>query len=322
MPIPQDPLQRRWRCIEQLREGSKGFGLDLHPLQLEGGAFGGQLLAVPIAPLRLVRFQVRGRVHSWGEKPKGVLAVSVDLDPCLEQAPWRSHGEELPLHCLFGQDANRDVHITLPSRVSLGMVFFPLAALEVWAAQLGWPGFDGNLLPRHNVHLLDPASAAGLRCFMRRIFAIAERAPARLRRPSTQRLIREDLIPLLLEALITGPAVTRRPPARIDLVKEVQQWMHAHPTEPITLAELCRQAHASRRTLIQGFHDHLGMGPMAYLKILRLHGIRQRLLHADPSQLQIGPLADAWGFHNQGHFAAHYRHLFGERPSDTLRRAG
>jgi AraC family ethanolamine operon transcriptional activator len=123
---------------------------------------------------------------------------------------------------------------------------------------------------------------------------------------------------------VSGPSQSQsitRPPARIDLVKEVQQWMNDHPTQPITLTDLCRHAHASRRTLIQGFQDHLGMGPMAYLKLFRLHGIRRRLLQAHPGGIQIGVLADEWGFYNAGHFAADYRRLFGERPKDTLRRA-
>jgi AraC family ethanolamine operon transcriptional activator len=61
---------------------------------------------------------------------------------------------------------------------------------------------------------------------------------------------------------------------------------------------------------------------MAYLKILRLHGIRRQLLRADPARTQIAPLAGEWGFHNPGHFAADYRRLFGERPRDTLRGVG
>ncbi|MBM5818135.1 MAG: AraC family transcriptional regulator, partial [Cyanobacteria bacterium K_Offshore_surface_m2_239] len=59
----------------------------------------------------------------------------------------------------------------------------------------------------------------------------------------------------------------------------------------------------------------------AYVRLLRLHSIRRRLLRAEPGEIQIGPLAEAWGFHNAGHFAANYRRLFGETPRVTLRRA-
>jgi AraC family ethanolamine operon transcriptional activator len=131
-------------------------------------------------------------------------------------------------------------------------------------------------------------------------------------------------MPLLLEALVHGaqlqPAV-RRPPARIELVKAAQCWMAEHPQQPITLTALCREVHAGRRSLIQGFRDHLGMGPMAYLKLQRLHAVHRLLLASDRAVTRIQPLAMEWGFLNSGHFAREYRLLFGERPSDTLGRS-
>jgi len=303
----------------------QGVGLDVLPLQLDSGFLGGQVLTLEVPPLRLVRFQVTGRVHSIGQKPRGVLAVSLDLEARPSTAPWFSHGQVLPTDCLFGQCVERDIHITLPGNISLGMVFVTLPALRRWASELGWPGFNGELLPSANVHLMHSDTASTLRRYLRQLFTLAERAPERLQRPEIQRLVRDDLMPLFLEALITGPEqpIRRRggTPARIEIVKDIQRWLHLHPNAPVTLADLCREAHASRRTLIQGFQDHLGMGPMAYVKLLRLHAIRRRLLCAEPGQLQIGPLAEDWGFHNAGHFAASYRRLFGETPRDTLRRS-
>lgn len=302
----------------------QGVGLDLLLLQLEGGSFEGQLLTLEVPPLLLLRFQLKRRLHTTGPKPKGLLGVTLDLDPSPCEMPWLSHGQELPVDSVFGVDVKSDVHFTVPANVNFAVVFIPLGALEQWAVELGWPGFDGELLPSSNVLLTNPSSSDGLRRYLRRLFALAERAPGRLSLPATQRLTLEDLIPLLLEALITGPAQsprTIRPPARIEIVKDVQRWLHAHPTTPVTLADLCREAHASRRTLIQGFQDHLGMGPMAYVKLLRLHGIRRRLLQAEPEEIQIGALAGSWGFHNGGHFAADYRRLFGESPRDSLHRS-
>ncbi len=298
-------------------------GFDVELMQLHRGPLFGQMLRLEIPPLHLARFQVQGRVHGLGQKPQGVFAVFMDLDPRPEEGPWRSHGLELPTECLFGHGVDRDIHITLSPHTQLGMVSIPLGALRQWATALGWPGFDGELQPRRNVHLVHSDSARGLRRYLRWLFAVAERSPARLRSPATQRLVREDLIPLLLEALINGPETPRsapRPPARIAIVKDAQRWIQTHPTTPITLADLCREVHVSRRTLIQGFQDHVGMGPMAYVKLLRLHGLRRRFLEAGPDEIQIGAMADAWGFHNAGHFAADYRRLFGESPRETLHR--
>jgi AraC family ethanolamine operon transcriptional activator len=315
--------EQRWSSVEELQAVMARLGLDLQLLQLEGGAMEGRLIMLEVPPLRLVQLQLNRRVHSLGTKPKGVLTVSLDLDPSLGEIPWRVHGQMLPSDSLFGLDLSQEVHLTLPTKANLGLLFLPLEGLRQWGERLGWTGFGGELQPPVNVLRMSPSSSTGLRLYLRRLFAAAQENPARLRLPATERLILDDLMPLLLEALVSGPIqpmVSPRPPARIGIVKEVQRWMHHHPTQPITLTELCLQAHASRRTLIQGFQDHLGMGPMAYLKLLRLHGIRRRLLQADPRAIQIGALADEWGFYNAGHFAADYRRLFGERPRETLRR--
>jgi AraC family ethanolamine operon transcriptional activator len=300
----------------------QAIGLDAQLIQLDGGSpFAGRLLILDVPPFQLMRFQLDKRLHTIGSKPKGIFSVTVDLDPRPLEVPWRSHGLAVPKNSLFGVRVNSDIHFTVPANVTIGIIFIPVQALKQWALQLGWPGFEGELLPNTNVLLTNPHSTDGLRNYLRQLFTLAEQAPDRLRLPATQRLVREDLMPLLLEALISGPRPTQRfsrPPARIEIVKELQRWLHDHPTVPVTLADLCRQAHASRRTLIQGFQDHLGMGPMTYIRILRLHAIRRRLVRAEPGELQIGALAEAWGFHNAGHFAAHYRRLFGESPRDTL----
>jgi AraC family ethanolamine operon transcriptional activator len=323
-PLALPTLQRRCSAIDELQDGAREAGLDLEVMQLHHGPLSGQMLLLEIPPLHLVRFQVRGRVHGQGQKPKGVFVVSVDLDPRPEEGPWRSHGLELPTDCLFGHGVNPEIHITLSPHTQVGMVSIPFGALRQWALELNWPGFDGELQPRRNVHLMHANSARRLRRYLRWLFAAAEHSPERLRRPATQRMLLGDLIPLLLEALITGPDVSRRTcrcPARIEIVKDVQQWIQAHPTTPVTLADLCREVHVSRRTLIQGFQDHLGMGPMAYVKLLRLHGLRRRFVAAGPNEIQIGAMAEAWGFHNAGHFAADYRRLFGESPRETLHRS-
>jgi AraC family ethanolamine operon transcriptional activator len=298
------------------------LAMPLQLLQLDGGHLGGGVVAIRIGPLRLLRLRIDRRIHSWGPKPLGELTISLDLEPSAVRPPLRAHGTTMPESCLFGLDSDREVHLTLPREVVLGLVVIPRELLCNWADQLGCGGFDLQGACRPNLLPVDPLRCEGLRAYLAQIFALVASDPGRLEQPSSQRLILEDLLPLLLEALIHGAdQVGRlpRPPARIEIVKAAQHWLHDHSQQPITLAELCRHAHASRRSLIQGFRDHLGMGPMAYVKTHRLHGVRRLLLGADPEQVRIGSIAAEWGFLNAGHFARDYRLLFGELPRDTLR---
>jgi AraC-like DNA-binding protein len=127
-------------------------------------------------------------------------------------------------------------------------------------------------------------------------------------------------VPVLLQALITGlaqPQRSPRPPARIATLRDVWRWLHDHPATPVTLADLCREAHAGRRPFVQGFRDHPGTGSMADVKRRRLHGSRRHPLVAEPGTIQMGAEADVWGFHNAVHVAADDRRLFGHSPQKT-----
>ena len=165
-----------------------------------------------------------------------------------------------------------------------------------------------------NWQTIDPLRFQRVRGCLRRIFQLAERQPSLLEDAATRRRLGGELVPLLVEALAQCSGHHERlarPPARIELVKAAQAWMADHPDEPIHLDALCRQVAAGRRSLLQGFREHLGMGPMAYLKLQRLHGVRRALLAADPQATRISELAAQWGFLNAGHFARDYRTLFG-----------
>lgn len=325
-PLPPAPQARAlplvWSSVEELQAAMRRVGLPLELLQLEGGLLGGDGLALAVGPLRLLRLRIDRRLHSWGPKPTDHLTIALNLDPQPRAEPWRAHGLALPRHCLFGMDSRREVHLTLPPAVQLGIVLVPHSTLRHWAERLGWRNLDnGESLLRLNWLPLDAGRWEGLRGYLVPLFRELQRQPESLSLPAMERLVEADLMPLLVEALVAGVGEgvrLERPPARIDVVKQVQDWIHDHPHQPTTLADLCDRAHISRRTLIQGFRDHLGMGPMAYLKIHRLHGVRRQLLAADPQQLRVGSLAAEWGFFNAGHFARDYRRLFGELPRDTL----
>jgi AraC family ethanolamine operon transcriptional activator len=66
------------------------------------------------------------------------------------------------------------------------------------------------------------------------------------------------------------------------------------------------------------FRGSLGVGPTAYIRHQRLHGVRRALLTARPGPGVIKGTAMRWGFWHMGHFSKSYRQLFGESPMETL----
>jgi AraC-like DNA-binding protein len=88
----------------------------------------------------------------------------------------------------------------------------------------------------------------------------------------------------------------------------------------LDLAALCAAAGVSQRTLEYGFHEHLGLSPMAFIRQLRMHALRRELLAARLGEASVTELAYHLGFTQLGRLAGDYRRTFGELPSETLSR--
>ena len=86
------------------------------------------------------------------------------------------------------------------------------------------------------------------------------------------------------------------------------------------LADLCREAGVTPRTLSRAFRAVHGTTPYRFLKELRLSEVR-RALSSDVEGGTITEVAMRFGFHELWRFAAQYRERFGESPSQTKRRA-
>jgi AraC-like DNA-binding protein len=110
------------------------------------------------------------------------------------------------------------------------------------------------------------------------------------------------------------------PAAPTRAVSIAVEWIDNHPKWQHTTASLAREADVTERSLQLGFRKHLKMGPMEYLREIRLRGVRDQLRAAQSDAVTVTEVAAQWGFLHAGHFAARYQQRFGERPSQTLRR--
>ena len=83
------------------------------------------------------------------------------------------------------------------------------------------------------------------------------------------------------------------------------------------MLDLCRELAVSERALHYAFQEVRGLSPMAYFRACRLNAVRRELKTA-PDTATVNEIAQRWGFWHTGEFAAAYRRLFGELPSQTL----
>jgi transcriptional regulator GlxA family with amidase domain len=69
-----------------------------------------------------------------------------------------------------------------------------------------------------------------------------------------------------------------------------------------------------------GFRRYRNVAPLAYLRGIRLDAVQVEL-SSPLNALPIKDVALKWGFTHMGHFAARYRAVYGEAPSETARLA-
>jgi AraC-like DNA-binding protein len=102
-------------------------------------------------------------------------------------------------------------------------------------------------------------------------------------------------------------------------VVKAYQYMVANARENITVADLTRVTGVSGRALYEGFRRFKGSSPIACLRAIRMQAVRKELLEGGDCG-DVTHLAARWGFTHLGRFASSYQKIFGEKPSQTLRR--
>ena len=169
-------------------------------------------------------------------------------------------------------------------------------------------------------------AAAAIRQLLLALVDAGETMPAMLGQPEREAaLLRATLTQTVLLAMRGARAdvvnaVPRRADTRQRVVRRAIDFMRANLQADIGITEICAAACASRRTLQYCFEEFMRTTPQAYLRALRLNEARRALKsHANPA---ITALAGEFGFSSPSHFTRHYRLMFDEVPSDTLRLHG
>jgi len=99
------------------------------------------------------------------------------------------------------------------------------------------------------------------------------------------------------------------------------EFIHDGSLGEVTVAEVCEVAGCSASTLEYSFNKRFGVTPKTYMKCLALTRARHGLSRFDKDGYEsITDLATRHGFWHMGQFAADYRRLFCELPSETVAR--
>jgi AraC-like DNA-binding protein len=102
-------------------------------------------------------------------------------------------------------------------------------------------------------------------------------------------------------------------------VRKARAFIEAHLHEDIKLGDIATATGVCSRLLQKAFSYHCGCSPMRFVTLARLQRIRQELIQAT-ANTKIVDVMMHYGFTQGGKFVKEYQQLFGEKPSETLKR--
>ncbi len=117
------------------------------------------------------------------------------------------------------------------------------------------------------------------------------------------------------------PKSTGQRPGDLSMARarQLEEWIEANLSEPLTVGRLCQVADVGQRCLQRTFIHRRGVSPMRYVlerRLVAAHHLLMRSSRSSPAS--ITHIALELGFTHLGRFAQVYRQVIGELPSETL----
>ena len=133
-----------------------------------------------------------------------------------------------------------------------------------------------------------------------------------------------ELLKIASKLLPGAPGAERRAGrpkvSREQIVARTRRHLEQHEGAAVLVGDLAAVADVSERTLRNTFNDYFGVSPVRYLLFRQLRQVHRALRAAGPDETSVTKVLTRHGIWEFSRFAARYRRLFGELPSETLRR--
>ena len=97
-------------------------------------------------------------------------------------------------------------------------------------------------------------------------------------------------------------------------------YLKANLYKPIYVLDLCHALNVGLRTLYNSFHEFYNISPIRYLRLQRYAKARRDLINADPKSTTVTSIAVKWHFWHFGRFSVEYKNIYGESPSESLKK--
>jgi AraC-like DNA-binding protein len=282
------------------------------------GRFSGELLQIDLNQVWMQqgRENLPRVVHAQMDKQR--VGVAFNAEP--NQFPGYYSGMQLDSNAIFVLEPGASGHSRTSKPHNWAAMSLPTENLS--AASRALVGHEPTNRPVTRLVHPDPAQMVRLVRLHAAVRGLAVASPETLVHPEVATALEHQLVHALVSCLgdeVPAKAGSgwRYHSAIIDRFEEV---LAASCDRPMYLADICSAVGASERTLRACCEERLGMGPIRYLWLRRMHLARRTLLGADPARATVTRIATDHGFWELGRFSVAYQVLFGESPSASLRK--
>lgn len=303
-------VDRSFDDFDDLTASTRHWDLDFR--QLDRGQFHGELLQLMVGRIQVGEARFERSLQQHGASPLGMRTFVIPASSAVK-FNWRRHDVTANDLLLFPSNgelesvSNTDFHIFTMSVPDELLV--PSDQTDE-PPQLSWEKLPGSpCLPQLRSLLANVISAARTDSgFLKVAEIVAE--------------LEHELISLLSQTICsTTSSPIRIPDRKRDLaVEQIQRIVIDSEEKLFSVDDLCAATQVSQRTLRYAFLERYGVTPKAYLKAIRLNGVRRELKRSSSLNTRVNTIALTWGFWHMGQFAADYRRHFAELPSQTLLR--
>ncbi|WP_248798313.1 helix-turn-helix domain-containing protein [Pseudomonas sp. MWU13-2105] len=269
-----------------------------HYQQMSPGHFAGQIRYLDLQGVQIYEECMNTRVEQNFSAPSGALAFCFDRS-------------DNALYVLNGE--SRNIWITPENYQEVAVVF--------GAEFVQQHGLD---VARLEGLFMAPLNSQQNGLFSRWLSGTLTRLAQTFDPPSrenlTQQLLDDCLYILDNACVCLDPGSLQRRAEERSIMQRIGEWAADSPEQTLNLLELAQFAGVSLRQLQHTFKAYTGMTPSHWLRLRRLNSARHELLGRNAQDKTVAEVAMNWSFWHLGRFSNSYRALFGELPSETLKR--
>ena len=308
------PWNRVLRINDPLLCRAAFAGGDVEILPTGKGNFQAEITQVGFKQLRMARYNLSLPQVSAAALDPGRTVISFLTEP----SSLRYSGTQISSGDIVVNRSDA-AHQVAESSLSVGAMSLPVDELNAATEAV-----MGRELSKQGKLVIRPSPTLMSRLLKlhQAVGRLARDATEALDSPEVCRTLEERLVHVMVRCLAEGVCVetTTGGQRHEAIMARFDEFLEAHSDQPLYLTEICAALGVAERTLRACCEEQLGMGPIRFLTLRRMHFVRRALLSTDHSKATVTRVVTDHGFWELGRFSVAYRALFGESPSETLRR--